>query len=225
MLWLTTNNLNFKKSFRKIKYKCNLSIKNVALNLNYKTQSLSVFKFYLYIPSLWNFIILKNYNNGVGIKLVYLYSNTYFFKILLHSINMQFFYDKQVRLFSVKNTYKYNFYSMFLKKILSIYYSFARLVFIKLKFKGKGYYIYKNIRNTITPQFGYAHRIYIYAYFISVKFLSKTKVFLFGLSKNDLLTVGYNIKISKPINIFTGRGVRFAKQVIYKKTGKVSSYR
>jgi hypothetical protein len=26
-------------------------------------------------------------------------------------------------------------------------------------------------------------------------------------------------------NIFTGRGVRFARQIIYKKTGKVSSYR
>jgi len=29
----------------------------------------------------------------------------------------------------------------------------------------------------------------------------------------------------RPINIFTGRGVRFAKQIIYKKAGKVSSYR
>jgi hypothetical protein len=27
------------------------------------------------------------------------------------------------------------------------------------------------------------------------------------------------------MNIFTGRGVRFAKQIVYKKTGKVSAYR
>jgi hypothetical protein len=29
----------------------------------------------------------------------------------------------------------------------------------------------------------------------------------------------------RPINIFTGRGVRFSRQIIYKKVGKVSSYR
>ena len=62
----------------------------------------------------------------------------------------------------------------------SIICSFSRLFFIKLKFKGKGYYLYKNARNTITPQFGYAHRIYKYNYTTVVKFLSKTKVFFFG---------------------------------------------
>jgi hypothetical protein len=33
------------------------------------------------------------------------------------------------------------------------------------------------------------------------------------------------IKSMRPINIFTGRGVRFSRQIIYKKVGKVSSYR
>jgi ribosomal protein L6P/L9E len=96
---------------------------------------------------------------------------------------------------------------------------------LKIRFKGKGYYIYKNYRNTVAPQFGYAHRVYVYAQAVSVKFLSKTKVLLFGLSKKDILAVGRNLKIVKPINIFTGRGVRFARQIIYRKTGKVSSYR
>ena len=96
---------------------------------------------------------------------------------------------------------------------------------MKLKFKGKGYYIFKNQRNTITPQFGFSHRIYVYSYSAVVNFLTKTKVFLFGLSKQDLLTSAYSIKAMRPINIFTGRGVRFSKQLIYKKTGKVSSYR
>jgi ribosomal protein L6P/L9E len=58
-----------------------------------------------------------------------------------------------------------------------------------------------------------------------MKFLSKTTIYLAGLSKNDLLMVGKVIQNSKYINIFTGRGVRFIKQIIYKKTGKVSSYR
>ena len=85
--------------------------------------------------------------------------------------------------------------------------------------------MYKTLRNTIAPQFGYAHRVYVYAPSISVKFLSKTKIILFGLSKKDIFSGGYNLFNVKPMNIFTGRGVRFARQVVYKKTGKVSSYR
>ena len=55
--------------------------------------------------------------------------------------------------------------------------------------------------------------------------LSKTKILLFGLVKQDILCAAYALKQKRSINIFTGRGVRFAKQIIYKKTGKVSSYR
>jgi len=39
--------------------------------------------------------------------------------------------------------------------------------------------------------------------------LQKTKMF-------------YNIK---KINIFTGKGIRFSRQILYRKTGKISSYR
>jgi hypothetical protein len=97
--------------------------------------------------------------------------------------------------------------------------------FKKLKFRGKGYYIYKNRRNTITPQFGYAHRIYVYSYFNIVRFLSKVKVFIFGLLKADVILASGEVRSKRPINIFTGRGVRFSRQVVYKKVGKVSSYR
>ena len=114
---------------------------------------------------------------------------------------------------------------MYFKQISNIFYSFSKIFFNKLKFKGKGYYIYKNTRNTITPQFGHSHRIYIYSFFLTVKFLTKTTVFLFGSSKKDVLTTSFTIQRSKFINIFTGRGVRFARQIIYKKTGKVSSYK
>jgi ribosomal protein L6P/L9E len=102
---------------------------------------------------------------------------------------------------------------------------FTKPIFLKIKFKGKGYYIYKNKRNTITPQFNYAHRLYLYSYFISVKFLSKTSILLFGFLKSDIMGVAFNLKKMRSISIFTGRGVRFSRQIVYKKTGKVSSYR
>jgi ribosomal protein L6P/L9E len=101
----------------------------------------------------------------------------------------------------------------------------SQVQFIKMRFRGKGYYIYKTLRNTIAPNFGYAHRVYVYAYYVSLKFLSKTSIILFGLTKKDLYSVGYNFRATRPINIFTGRGVRFRRQIVYKKTGKVSTYR
>jgi ribosomal protein L6P/L9E len=102
---------------------------------------------------------------------------------------------------------------------------FTKTWFRKLKIKGKGYYIYKNFRNTVTYQFGYSHRAYIHLFNVNVKFLSKTVILIFGLSKSDIFLGGLEIWSAKPINLFTGRGVRFSKQVVYKKTGKVSSYR
>ena len=104
-------------------------------------------------------------------------------------------------------------------------YQFHVKAVLKLKFKGKGYYIYRNSRNTIAPQFGYSHRVYIYAFFITVKFLSKTSVLLFGFSKSDLLNAGHDIKKARSINLFTGRGVRFNRQILYRKTGKISMHR
>lgn len=102
---------------------------------------------------------------------------------------------------------------------------FSKSWFRKLKIKGKGYYIYKNFRNTVTHQFGHSHRIYIYISALNIKFLSKTSILVLGSSKKDVLKSSREIRASKPLNIFTGRGVRFSKQIIYKKTGKVSSYR
>lgn len=103
--------------------------------------------------------------------------------------------------------------------------SFFKVNFKKLKFKGKGYYIYKNRRNTIAPQFGYSHRLYIYSWFTGLKFSSKTTLLLFGLITNDLQRVALNLKSFRKINVFTGRGVRFARQCVYSKPGKISTYR
>jgi ribosomal protein L6P/L9E len=67
--------------------------------------------------------------------------------------------------------------------------------------------------------------MYLYAYFTQVKFLTKTSLVVFGINKNDVNINTQKIFNWRPLNVFTGRGVRFAKQVVYKKAGKVSSYR
>ena len=102
---------------------------------------------------------------------------------------------------------------------------FTAPCFRKLRFRGKGYYLYKNFRKVITPQFGYSHRRYLYAYFSSILFLTKTKILVFGLSVRQVIVLSNMLQTIRPANIFTGRGMRLARQIFYRKIGKVSTYR
>jgi len=180
---------------------------------------------YVYIPYNWGGMVLEKEKGLKRITLLYLYSSIYYFKLLVgyNTRSIYFSYDSSI--LSLQCSYYGGGYSSFLKTLYSTFLIFNRVWFLKLKVKGKGYYLYKNFRNTFTYQFGHSHRLFVYAYFLSIRFLSKTTVLFFGLSKRDLVSIGYIVFYLKPLNIFTSRGVRFAKQVIYKKTGKVSSYR
>lgn len=178
---------------------------------------------HLLVPYPWNLVIIRLTCNKS--QLFYLFSSFYKFKFYIPIYTSDMEYNQTLGVFYFTPLVFSRFVSIFianLKYLLSI---FSFPAFNKLKFRGKGYYIYKNVRNTIAPQFGYAHRIYIYSSFLSVKFLSKVKVFIFGFLKSDVLKTSFLLKSKRPINIFTGRGVRFSRQIIYKKTGKVSAYR
>ena len=184
----------------------------------------NIFAYRFLIPSSWQFCILKNHSKNLYV--IKLYTTSYYYNFSVPKQNLlSFLVDRNIRLIYFSNYTSFNTANPWAKELAHIIFLFTSFFFIKIKFRGKGYYIYKNKRNTIAPQFGYAHRIYIYSFFNYVKFLTKTKVLIFGFIKKDIVTNGFNIKKQRSINIFTGKGVRFAKQVVYKKTGKVSAYR
>lgn len=106
-----------------------------------------------------------------------------------------------------------------------IYNLATQIFYQKMKFKGKGYYVYKNYRNVLAFQFGYAHRVKIYVPYLNVKFLSKTSILFFGLNTFDILHASRLFFEKRPLNLFTGRGVRFVRQIVYRKAGKISTYR
>lgn len=222
MLWYGHKNKGTKNRISRLKKKINMK----SLRQNWQvplTTQLNKKTIYFHTPFKWNVLIGKN---KITCKnSVFMYSPMYYFVLAIPKGYIDFKYDVNTRTLITHSLYTNNFYRVFWIRFRECINLFYAPQFLKLKFKGKGYYVYKNKRNTITPQFGYAHRLYLYSYFVSVKFLSKTSIYLFGLVKSDLLWVGYGLKKMRPINIFTGRGVRFAKQVIYKKQGKVSSYR
>ena len=182
---------------------------------------LNYYRSYLHIPFSWNLVIL---HTGLVSKL-YMYSNTYFICISVPKTYTNYHFDSNTGVVGFTNLYENNYKHLYFDNIKRLLSLCNNPCFLKIKFKGKGYYIYKNKRSTITPQFGFAHRHYIYAFYTSVNFRTKTSIMLYGMSLTDLHTLGLQIKSLRPINIFTGRGVRFNKQIIYKKTGKVSSYR
>jgi len=85
--------------------------------------------------------------------------------------------------------------------------------------------VYKGKRNTVATQFGFSHMTRVFGYNISLKFLTKTIILIFGINKFDILTTAKKLYFRRPYNIFTGKGMRFSKQIIYKKAGKISTYR
>lgn len=209
-------NFNNKKATFKTRFKKSSFIKNPRTN--YK-----LFLNFLYLPSSWNFILLKKKNTILNY--LYIYSENYFFILPFLNKFLLLKYDFQINCFIFNFFFKNNFYSLFWNYFKLIFYSFSKIFFCKLKFKGKGYYIYKNTRNTLALQFGYSHLLHLYGFFLNIKFLTKTSILLFGINFKDIFFLGYSFFQLKPINIFTGKGIRFSKQIIYKKTGKVSSYR
>lgn len=215
MLFKKDVNLRIKKRFLSV-----IKKQNVGRDLKYTT----LLKTYLFlVPNNWSCYILKgNYSNNYVIQL---YTNIYYYQFSIPSVLTTLYFDSESKVIYFSNYKAHNTFNLWLKEMYQILYYFNSFLFFKIKFKGKGYYIYKNKRNTITPQFGYSHRIYIYSYFNLVKFLTKTKILVFGFSKKDILYVSNKLKAKRSINIFTGRGVRFSKQIVYKKTGKVSAYR
>ena len=211
---LTSNYVVNKKKSNQIKTK--------IFNWTYKARiHLNYYKCYIHIPFLWDMLFIRTQS----VYKIYIYSSTYFINVPLPSTFTNCHYDLNTRTVSFNNLAENNYKNLYLNQLSQLLSLSNNPCFVKIKFKGKGYYIYKNKRSTITPQFGFAHRHYIYAFYVSVKFRSKTSIMLYGLSPKDLTLVGLQIKSLRPINIFTGRGVRFNKQSVYKKTGKVSSYR
>lgn len=95
---------------------------------------------------------------------------------------------------------------------------------LKFSFSGKGYRVYADV-NAFSFTFGHSHLFYIYFFRTAFKLHAKTKGFLLGLNSFFLNQLKVRFFESKPLNIFTWRGVRFSRAWYAKKAGKISMYR
>lgn len=207
-----------KKNFNSKKY---LKGHSATINTN-------PYKMLIFVPGDWTFLLLmlcKNTNFISDKHVLCFFSSTYFFFCPLNLQFCNWTFTKSPNVFSAYFIYKSIYTKTFWTRLYLIFYSFTKIFFKKLKFKGKGYYIYKNKRNTIALQFNYSHIRRLYLYFTYIKFLSKTSILVFGYTPFTLKLAANALLRMRPLNIFTGKGVRFTRQIIYRKTGKVSSYR
>jgi ribosomal protein L6P/L9E len=85
--------------------------------------------------------------------------------------------------------------------------------------------MFKNLRNSFALQFGYSHKVRLFFFAVRAKFLNKTTILFFGHNAKNLLFAAHELYRYRAINIFTSKGIRFTKQIIYKKIGKIGSYR
>ena len=216
-------NIDDKPVVKNMRRRVNLKARTLALDLRPKT-SYKEFTASVFFPTVCKYTYLRNLFTPSFITVNLIYS-LYYANLSFIPSQVKFLHDFKSRslllFFATPNNY-HNFYWLAFDLVFHV---LTQIFFHKLKFRGKGYYVYKNYRNVVAFQFGYAHRVKIYIPFVSVKFTAKTVVFLFGTNKWDLMLASNWIFDRRPINIFTGRGVRFTRQIVYRKAGKISSYR
>lgn len=98
-------------------------------------------------------------------------------------------------------------------------------LFTKIKFKGKGYKITFNKKKTnINFFFNKSHINILFLKKIILKKIIKNKFILINKNKKKNKDLSKLILSIRKINLYTLRGLRNSKQIIYKRKGKKSSY-
>ena len=118
----------------------------------------------------------------------------------------------------------FNFISIFSFLSTSLLQVFFSLRTVTFSFTGKGHKLVSNINTTLAFSFGHSHIYYLYNPEVMLKFRTKTRGFFLGLTLFTVREALFQLFAAKPINIFTGRGVRARRQLIFKKIGKLSLY-
>ena len=151
------------------------------------------------------------FNSGKFI-IIYLYNNNYSIIFRLNKINtIKIISSKTISIKKYNhNINLHNIIQKYIKQINS--YNYA-----KIKFSGKGYKIKKNNNKNIILLFNRAHITQIWWRNIILKKLKKYKMYIKYTNNNSFIRT---ILFIRNINIFTKKGLRLSKQILFKKKGK-----
>lgn len=149
-----------------------------------------------------NSLNVFNYNYSMYLKNNYIYIYTYNKNITI--------------IIKINNKIKNKNYNKDLVKIFLN--QFCYIIYIKIKFTGKGYKIKKNTNKSMIFLFNRAHITNIWWKNIFLFKIKKYKIFL--KIQNNNINIINNILNIRYINIFTKKGLRISKQILLKKKGK-----
>jgi hypothetical protein len=169
--------------------------------------------FYIYILAI-NLKKKNNYN-------LYLMNDNYYIILYLYNININnfIFLNKNTNSLILKNYTKNSNIKTFNTNLYNFLFSLDYLFYKKLKFTGKGFKIRKKFDNIIL-YFNTAHlTLMINRNNISLRLLKNKYIFLRSNKYYNYLD-GFFFKSVRQNNIFTKRGLRFCRQLTYKKKGK-----
>jgi hypothetical protein len=105
-----------------------------------------------------------------------------------------------------------------LEKIKYFLNQFYFYKFIKIKFTGKGYKIKKNSNKSMILLFNRAHTTTLWWKNLIIKKLKKYKIYI--KYNNTQKYIINSILNTRYINIFTKKGLRISRQIVFKKKGK-----
>lgn len=108
---------------------------------------------------------------------------------------------------------------------LNYFYSFNFFFFRKFKFIGKGYKIKKaKNKKSFKMFFGYSHKIFLVYGGLQLRKLTKYKLFLITNTRLKEKITSPIIQHIRKLNLFTKRGLRATRQIVFKRPGKKSTY-
>ena len=171
------------------------------------------------LPPQFNVIILKK-KNGCK-QMFYCYNKMFYYKFSFEKFYFDNNLNTAIAFIDNKNemdVFEKNVFKKFIKS-LDCYF------FLKIKFKGKGYKIkYSKKKKFMKFFFGRSHITYIKYRAIILKKNLKYKFVLKSNNFDYLKYVANLTKNVKTVNIFTSRGLRISRSLLFKRKGKKSSH-
>ena len=141
----------------------------------------------------------------------------------MNTTSTKLFFDKENNFIKFNSKYL-NSKTFLSNKLNSILFSFTHYFFQKIKFKGKGFRLkIRKQKKIIKFLFGHSHTM---STFLKNTKLLKCGKYKFTVKNTNILSLNRFVKSTvnvKNNNVYTNRGLRKSRQVIYKRKGKKGS--
>lgn len=181
-------------------------------------------KLIINLPFTINIVIWKNKKFFENSNIL-LYDKHKSMKFLVNTEKRLLRFDKNTNTLLLEKTHLYdknNKFGAFIEELLK---SWNFYFFSKIKFKGKGFRIRFLKRNKLVKFFfGRSHKTFISFKKIIMKKINKYKFILKSLNKNKVLNNTNKVVSIKPLNLYTIRGLRNSRQIVFKRKGKKGTY-